>query len=79
MTQEVEHLDARIEALRTCLAKLPPAQRRVILQRYEGDGSVQRLAGELGRPVGSVKVSLYRIRQLLADCIARALGEDDGG
>lgn len=79
LAQEVEHLDARVEALRECLAKLPHAQRRVILRRYEGDGSVQRMAGELGRPVGSLKVSLYRIRQLLADCIARALGEDDRG
>ena len=79
LAEEVEQLDARVEALRACLAKLPPAQRRVILRRYEGDGSVLRMAGELGRPVGSLKVSLYRIRQLLAGCIARALGEDDRG
>ena len=79
LAEEVEQLDARVEALRACLAKLPPAQRLVILRRYEGDGSVRRMAGELGRPVGSLKVSLYRIRQLLAGCIARALGGDGHG
>ena len=79
LAEEIEQIDARVEALRACLAKLPPEQRRVILRRYEGGSSVLRLAGELGRPVGSLKVSLYRIRQLLAGCIARALGEDDRG
>jgi RNA polymerase sigma-70 factor (ECF subfamily) len=79
LAQEVERLDVRVEALRECLAKLPPARRRVILRRYEGDGSVERMADELGRPVGSLKVSLYRIRRMLGDCIARTLGEDRRG
>jgi RNA polymerase sigma-70 factor (ECF subfamily) len=79
LAQEVEQLDVRVEALRHCLAKLSPTQRQVVIRRYEGGDSVQRLAGELGRPVGSLKVSLYRIRRMLADCIERALEGDRRG
>ena len=68
---KVKRIDARLDALHECLSKLPPAQRQVVLRRYEGNGSIQQVAGELGRPVGSVKVAVHRIRQLLADCIAR--------
>jgi RNA polymerase sigma-70 factor, ECF subfamily len=73
--EEVERIDARLEALRACLGKLPPSQRLLILRRYEEGGSIQKVASELDRPVGSVYVTLHRIRKLLADCIARALAE----
>jgi len=75
VASEVERIDARLEALRGCLAKLAPAQRRLILLRYEEGGSVQKVAELLDRPVGSVRVTLHRIRQLLADCVKRTLGE----
>jgi RNA polymerase sigma-70 factor, ECF subfamily len=72
---EVEQIDAQLEALRACLGKLPPSQRRLILRRYEAGGSVQNLASELDRPASSVSVTLHRIRKLLSDCIARKLAE----
>jgi RNA polymerase sigma-70 factor (ECF subfamily) len=70
---EVERIDARLEALHDCLGKLSPKLRRMILSRYEAGGSVHKVAGELDRPVGSVRVALHRIRLLLADCIGRTL------
>lgn len=70
---QVEQIDARLEALRGCLAKLPPSQRRMIQGRYEDGGSVQKLASELDRPVGSVRVMLHRIRKRLSDCMKRTL------
>jgi len=73
VAQEVERIDARLEALRGCLGKLAPAQRRMILLRYEDGGSAEKVAGQLDRPVGSVRVTLHRIRQLLAVCIERSL------
>ena len=76
VSSEVQRVDARLEALRTCLGKLSPEQRRIILLRYEDGGSAGKVAGDLDRPVGSVRVTLHRIRVLLADCIARTL---DGG
>jgi RNA polymerase sigma-70 factor, ECF subfamily len=75
---EVERIDARLEALRGCLARLSPSQRRMILSRYEQGGSVEKVAGELDRPAGSVRVSLHRLRQLLADCIERTLARGGG-
>ncbi len=75
---EVEQIDARLEALRACLAKLSPSQRQMILSRYESGGSVQSVAGDVARPAGSVRVALHRIRQLLADCIARTLSAGGG-
>jgi RNA polymerase sigma-70 factor (ECF subfamily) len=76
VSEEVERIDARLEALRGCLAKLAPTQRRMILLRYEDGGTVQKVAADLDRPVGSVRVALHRVRQLLADCIGRALARE---
>lgn len=71
----VARVDTRLDALRGCLAKLPPSQRRMIVRRYEDGGSIHEVASELNRPAGSVRVALHRIRRLLADCIARTLAE----
>jgi RNA polymerase sigma-70 factor (ECF subfamily) len=70
---EVERIDDRLEALQSCLAKLSSSRRRMILLRYEEGGSVQKVAGELERPAGSVRLALHRVRQQLADCIERKL------
>jgi RNA polymerase sigma-70 factor (ECF subfamily) len=75
---EVERVDARIDALRGCLARLSPSQRRMILLRYEDGGSTQKVAGEIGQPLGSVRVALHRIRQVLAECIGRTLARGEG-
>jgi RNA polymerase sigma-70 factor, ECF subfamily len=77
IAQKVEDAVARLEVLRGCLAKLPESQRRIIVRRYEDGGSVQDVASELDRPVGSVRVTLRRIRKLLSDCIARTLAEGE--
>jgi RNA polymerase sigma-70 factor, ECF subfamily len=70
---KVEQLDARVDALHRCLAKLGPQQRRMILRRYDIGGSVRAIADELGRPAASVRVTLHRIRQSLIECIAQTL------
>jgi RNA polymerase sigma-70 factor, ECF subfamily len=73
MAGKIDHLDARVEALRGCLAKLHPQLRGMILRRYDVGGSVQAIADELHRPTASVRVSLHRIRQSLIACIGRTL------
>ncbi len=70
---EVQRIDARLEALRGCLGKLSAERRKMILSRYEANGSAKKVAGDLKRPVGSVRVTLHRIRLLLADCIERSM------
>jgi RNA polymerase sigma-70 factor (ECF subfamily) len=73
LTHQVQSLEERLEALRHCLGHLPPEHRRMITVRYETGGSVQKIAQELRRPAGSVRVALHRIRSLLLECMQRRL------
>ncbi len=77
MAPKVENLDSRLDALRSCLGKLGPAHRQMILKRYDLGGSVQAIADELGRPVASVRVTLHRIRQALLACVSQSLSAGD--
>jgi RNA polymerase sigma-70 factor (ECF subfamily) len=69
LSAQVEQLDARVEALRHCLAGLSSTHRQMITARYAPGGSVE----QVGRPAGSVRVTLHRIRLLLLECIRRTL------
>jgi RNA polymerase sigma-70 factor (ECF subfamily) len=64
-------LQARLQALERCLEELPPAERELIRQRYQG----QLKADELMRLAGTSRRTLFRnldrIRRLLFDCISR--------
>jgi RNA polymerase sigma-70 factor (ECF subfamily) len=67
--QRLNQLDERREALEHCLNKLAPAQRQLIDLRYVDGHAIERIAEAIGRPVGSVRQTLYRIRGALLDCI----------
>jgi RNA polymerase sigma-70 factor (ECF subfamily) len=73
LAERVEQLDDRLDALRHCVALLPPAHRRMITARYAPGGSVEAVARAEGRPSGSVRVTLHRIRLLLLGCVERTL------
>ena len=73
LAERVERLDDRLDALRRCVAKLSPIHRRMITARYAGGGSVRAVAEAEGRPIGSVRVTLHRIRLLLLGCVERSL------
>ena len=75
LAERVEQLDDRLDALRRCVAQLSPTHRRMITARYAGGGSVQAVAEAEGRPAGSVRVTLHRIRLLLLGCVERSLTE----
>lgn len=60
-----------LEALRDCVRRLPETSRE-ILQRHYGDGRpIAEIAGKLGRPAGSVKVTMFKIRVRLKECIQK--------
>lgn len=61
--------DERLNALASCLQKLPPAQRHLIDLRYASDKSIEDIAREISRPEGSLRQTLYRIRGTLLACI----------
>jgi RNA polymerase sigma-70 factor (ECF subfamily) len=72
-TEHVREADARLDALRRCLESLPDDMRRLIASRYRDGGSVEAAAKDAGRPAGSVRVSLHRIRKSLLECIQNRL------
>jgi len=60
-----------LEALRDCVSRLPETSRE-ILQRHYGDGRpIAEIAGKLGRPAGSLKVTMFKIRVRLKECIQK--------
>lgn len=68
--------DRRETALRACLEKLPPKQRDLIVRRYQPDVAVNSLAAEMGKTAKAVSESLRRIREVLRQCIERALAAE---
>jgi len=60
-----------LEALRDCVSRLPETSRE-ILQRHYGDGRpIAEIAGKLRRPAGSLKVTMFKIRVRLKECIQK--------
>lgn len=64
---------ARHEALERCLDKLPEKSRQLLALRYEDDAPMERVAEAIESSTGAVRVMLFRIRNLLADCIKTEL------
>ncbi|MEQ8211309.1 MAG: sigma-70 family RNA polymerase sigma factor [Lacipirellulaceae bacterium] len=70
---KLAQLDERSLALDECLGQLHPRQRQQLLERYSPGGSVKALAEATGTTQGAVATTLYRIRNLLSDCIKSKL------
>ncbi|MBI1375380.1 MAG: sigma-70 family RNA polymerase sigma factor [Phycisphaera sp.] len=60
-------------ALQVCMDQLNTTHREMLDRRYAFGDSVNAIAERLGRPVGSVKQTLYRIRTTLGECIEQRL------
>lgn len=60
-----------------CLAKLSLPSQQLLKLRYDGNHSIQEIAKQLGRPIGSIYNSLSQIRLKLWECIKYALKEED--
>lgn len=69
--------DHRLEALRHCVAKLPPAQRDLLDRRYRPGASVQAIAQEQGKTEGAVSQALFRIRTALQRCIEKQMPREE--
>jgi RNA polymerase sigma-70 factor (ECF subfamily) len=69
-------LDARHEALRACLAKLPDRQRRLIRWRYEEGATTRSVAQRIDRSIDAVYKSLNKIHQSLLDCVRRTMAAE---
>lgn len=65
--------DASAAALRMCLEKLRPIDRDLVLSHYEEGESLAECAKRCGRTVGTLKVTLFRLRAALRRCITDRL------
>ena len=74
MSQE---MDLRRRLLATCFEGLDFPDRQFIEARYSPDATTKKVAEKTGRSVSNVYRALSRIHQLLFDCIARHMQEDD--
>jgi RNA polymerase sigma-70 factor (ECF subfamily) len=68
-----EELNGRMHALEHCLGGLNEKERALIDFRYFSGSQLEEFAAQCGRPVGSLRVSLFRIRTALKKCIAGQL------
>ena len=74
--QRLTSLDRRREALDHCLGQLAPAQRQLIDLRYSDGHPSEQIAQTIGRPAGSIRQTLHRIRVALLGCIQRQLASE---
>jgi RNA polymerase sigma-70 factor (ECF subfamily) len=67
---------ARQAALERCLEKLPEKSRQILQLRYAEETPVADVATALGSTPGSIRVMLFRIRNLLAMCIDGEMSQE---
>ncbi|SHJ59854.1 RNA polymerase sigma-70 factor, ECF subfamily [Rubritalea squalenifaciens DSM 18772] len=73
-----EETEKRMLALERCLSKLKKEELQLIQQRYGSDLSLKDYADKVGRPFGSLRVTLHRIRSGLRQCVAYQLNPSLG-
>ncbi len=76
MVRREETVSRRREALDDCLESLPERSRSLVRLRYHEGLKVDQIAASIRSTPASVRVTLFRIREALADCIDRKLAPD---
>lgn len=74
-------LNAREEALRHCVEKLPDRTSAILSARYRDGMTAPQIAEHTGKTATQVNTTLYRIRKSLKECIEerlRAMGVTHG-
>lgn len=73
MTTMDDDFADRHEALKQCLGGLKAESRQLLMYRYGSPETLSEFAARMGKSVGSLKVTLHRLRGSLAACIERRL------
>jgi RNA polymerase sigma-70 factor (ECF subfamily) len=74
LMEREDDTERRQEALQGCLAKLREQDRELLLHRYTAAaGTLDDFAQRMGRSVGTLKVTLHRLRNALLGCIEKQL------
>ena len=69
-------LERQREALESCMQKVAPDQRDLLMQAYQPQARMQEVAQSSGRTVTGFYQWLHRMRRSLMDCIRRALAQE---
>lgn len=77
--EQLEETDDRLVALERCLQRLNADDRTLIEHRYASPLPLSDYGKLTGRPVGSLRVSLFRIRAALRNCIGGQLATARAG
>jgi RNA polymerase sigma-70 factor (ECF subfamily) len=72
-------LEARRNALASCMTKLTGPQRELLGRRYADNANLKTVAEETGKPVQTLYTQLKRLRLALLDCIDRTLRQEANG
>ena len=64
LEEKAEHLSQK-ELIERQMASLPPPYREILVLRHQQELSYEEIAGTLDIPVGTVKVRLFRAREIL--------------
>jgi len=71
--QRVGQMDRQLEEMQRCLRKLSRSHRQLVQARYQENSSVRQIAENLGKTPHSISMILYRLRNILRDCVERSL------
>jgi RNA polymerase sigma-70 factor (ECF subfamily) len=63
----------KMRALEICLEKLPKRSRSLIQLRYHDGFPIEKIAQSVRSTPGAVRVTLHRIRNMLAECVKQRL------
>ena len=72
-SREDENLDHKQFALDQCLQSLKDSERDLISARYSRGTSIETYAQQLGRSAESLRVTLFRIRTKLRQCVRQRI------
>jgi DNA-directed RNA polymerase specialized sigma24 family protein len=77
---EPDEGEDRLECLRKCLQTLPPENRELILQYYQGEKGEKiqnrkKLLERLGVPVNTLRMRALRLRERLQSCVDECLSK----
>jgi len=74
-----ENPSSKQQALDHCLETLKPNERDLIDARYASSESLENQVQEIGRSAQSIRVSLFRIREKLRQCVNARMQLKEGG
>lgn len=63
--------DDVLDVLRDCVGRLPETSLLIVRRHYADGAPLAEIAGSLGRPANSLKVTLFKIRARLRECVER--------